>query len=93
MSQPSEFPPIPDWAQPVLQAPQAVIDGSAILAEGGSPLDDALAAADGLARGEGFILRAPFDPAPLRGMLEQMGLLTVATPWTDGHWRTFVLRP
>lgn len=93
MSQLSDHPPIPDWAVPVLTAPKVVIDGSAILADGGSPLEDVMAAAESLRAGEGFIVRAPFDPTPLRGMLEQMGLLTTASPWTDGHWRAFALRP
>lgn len=93
MSLQPDHPPIPEWAIPVLSAPKVVIDGSAILADGGSPLEDVLAVVDTLRAGEGLIVRAPFDPTPLRGLLEQMGLRTAAAPWTDGHWRAFILRP
>ncbi len=83
----------PDWVAPILAAPKTFIDGSAILADGGSPLTDAMVAADDLAPGEGFVVRAPFDPTPMRGMLEQMGLATHAAPARDGHWRAVVRRP
>jgi hypothetical protein len=92
-----KFPPateaLPLWGQAILADPASVIDGSAILAAGGSPMGDALAQADKVQPGQGFVVRAPFDPTPLRSMLEGMGLESVAALGEDGHWRAVFRKP
>jgi hypothetical protein len=56
-------------------------------------MGEAIAWADRLAAGHGFVVRAPFDPTPLRSMLEGMGLESAAGPGEDGHWRAVFRKP
>ncbi|MCF8479691.1 MAG: DUF2249 domain-containing protein [Rhodospirillum sp.] len=90
---PSATGTLPPWGQAVLADPVAVIDGSAILAAGGSPMGDAMAQVDRVEPGRGFVVRAPFDPTPLRSMLEGMGLESAAALGEDGHWRAVFRKP
>ena len=51
----------------------AVIDVRPVIASGGEPLGEILAAADTVPEGGRLVVIAPFDPIPLYGVMRQMG--------------------
>jgi hypothetical protein len=69
-----------------------VIDVRPILQAGGEPLDAILAAAEGLSNGGTLVVLAPFEPAPLYGVMRQMGFSHDAEPCEGGGWRVVFTR-
>jgi hypothetical protein len=51
----------------------AVVDVRPIIASGGEPLNEILAAADAVPDGGRLVVLAPFEPMPLYGVMRQMG--------------------
>lgn len=51
----------------------AVVDVRPVIASGGEPLGEILAAADTVPDGGRLVVIAPFEPMPLYGVLRQMG--------------------
>lgn len=56
------------------------------------PMERALAAADGLARGSELVVLTPLIPLPLLELLDGRGFDTAATPLRDGGARVVVRR-
>lgn len=69
------------------QSGSRVIDVRQIIAAGGEPLDEILEIASKTPVGASFTVEAPFDPVPLRTMLNQMGFGDRAVEVARGHWR------
>ena len=63
------------------------IDVGPILASGGEPLAEILAAAEGVAEGSSLVVIAPFEPAPLYGVMRQMGFAAETGPEPGGGFR------
>lgn len=68
------------------------IDVRPILASGGEPLSEILAAAEGIAEGESLVVIAPFEPAPLYGVMRQMGFSADVAPDPGGGFRIVFTR-
>jgi hypothetical protein len=51
----------------------AVVDVRPLIASGGEPLDEILAAAHAVPDGGRLVVLAPFEPMPLYGVMRQMG--------------------
>lgn len=64
----------------------AVFDARAILAAGGEPFDDIMAAVSALAPGEDFVVVAPFEPVPLEAILSSQGFSYEAKPLAGDDW-------
>ena len=57
----------------MIDRPARVLDVRPILASGGEPLNEILAAAEDVPVGGSLVVIAPFEPLPLYGVLRQMG--------------------
>lgn len=81
--------PIPanDWFAQAERNCAAQIDVRPMLAEGRDPFAAVIKAAAGVEPGAFLILDAPFDPAPLRRVLADKGLMSVGRPIGPDHWR------
>lgn len=75
-----------DAAAQTQTSPRA-IDVRQIIAAGGEPIDEILEIARTTPEGASFTVDAPFDPLPLRAMLNQMGFGDRAAEIARGHWR------
>jgi uncharacterized protein (DUF2249 family) len=64
-----------------------VVDARPVLAAGGEPFDQIMAAADRVREGEVLVVLAPFEPVPLEGVLAEQGFSFVADELEDGDWR------
>jgi len=64
-----------------------IIDVRPIISSGGEPLSEILAAADGVELEESLVVIAPFEPAPLMGMLRSMGFSSSSEPEPGGGVR------
>jgi uncharacterized protein (DUF2249 family) len=64
-----------------------------IIAAGGEPFNDIMAAVAALGRDEELVVLAPFDPVPLEGVLGSQGFACDATDLGDGDWRVTFRRP
>lgn len=82
----------PEWVAAVDAADPEAHDVAAILAAGGDPFSTLTGAAFALAEGAALVVRAPFDPEPLRRHLEASGFRTWAEAGPGGRWRVRVQR-
>lgn len=64
----------------------AVFDARPILAAGGEPFDEIMAAVAGLAPDEELVVLAPFEPVPLEGVLASHGYTYEAKPLVGDDW-------
>jgi uncharacterized protein (DUF2249 family) len=71
----------------------ATFDARPVIAVGGEPFDDIMAAAAALGHGEELVLLAPFDPVPLKKVLGSQGFSCDATDLGDDGWRVTFRRP
>jgi uncharacterized protein (DUF2249 family) len=69
-----------------------VVDARASLAAGRDPLATILDAAAGLAPGELLVVEAPFDPVPLRRLLQRRGFSDHVEAIAADHWRAYFCR-
>lgn len=65
----------------------ATFDARPIIAAGGEPFNDIMAAAAALGEHEELVVLAPFDPVPLKGVLGSQGFACEATDLGDGDWQ------
>jgi uncharacterized protein (DUF2249 family) len=63
------------------------LDVRPVLAAGGEPLQDILELAQATPPGGAFVVVAPFDPAPLRGLLAGSGFTAETQNPAAGYWR------
>jgi uncharacterized protein (DUF2249 family) len=71
----------------------ATFDARPIIATGGEPFNDIMAAVAALGRDEELVVLAPFDPVPLAGVLGSQGFNCDTTDLGDGCWRVTFCRP
>ncbi|MGH3271638.1 MAG: DUF2249 domain-containing protein [Trebonia sp.] len=71
----------------------ATFDARPIIAAGGEPFNDIMAAVAALGRDEELVVLAPFDPVPLEGVLGSQGFTCDTTDLGDGNWRVTFRRP
>jgi uncharacterized protein (DUF2249 family) len=64
-----------------------VFDARPVIAEGGEPFDQIMAAVSSLAPGQEFVVYAPFEPVPLEGLLGSQGFAYEAEPVGGGDWK------
>lgn len=76
-----------DGGATVAELGHRLIDVRQVIAAGGEPLDEILDIARTTPVGGSFTVEAPFDPLPLRTMLNQMGFGDRAVEIAHGHWR------
>lgn len=65
----------------------ATFDARPVIAAGGEPFDQIMAAVDGLAEDEELVVLAPFEPVPLEGVLSSRGFSCQATDLGGGDWQ------
>lgn len=80
-----------EWAIDITSK-RKVFDARPILAAGGEPFGEIMAAAADVAEGEVFVLYAPFDPVPLQGVLGAQGFGYVSDQLPTGDWQVTFLR-
>lgn len=71
----------------------ATFDARPIIAAGGEPFNDIMAAVAALGRYEELIVLAPFDPVPLKGVLGSQGFTCDAASLGNGDWQVTFRRP
>jgi uncharacterized protein (DUF2249 family) len=67
--------------------PVRTVDARPVIASGGEPFDEIMAAVDALEDGEVLVIYAPFEPVPLEGLLSEQGFDYVAEELDGGDWR------
>jgi hypothetical protein len=65
----------------------ATFDARPVIAAGGEPFNDIMAAVAALGEDEELVVLAPFEPVPLEGVLSARGLSYHATGLGDGGWQ------
>lgn len=65
----------------------ATVDARPIIAAGGEPFEEIMAAATSLSDGEELVVLAPFEPVPLEGVLSAQGFAYDVDDLGDGDWR------
>lgn len=65
----------------------ATFDARPIIAAGGEPFSDIMAAVAALGKDEELVVLAPFEPVPLEGVLSSRGFSYHATGLGDGGWQ------
>ena len=70
----------------------SVIDVRPIIASGGEPLREILAAADSIPEGGRLVVIAPFEPMPLYGVMRQMGFSHASASDSTGGVRVVFTR-
>ncbi len=83
---------VPAWLAGFDASAAALVDVRPMLAEGREPIADVLAAAEQIPSGGGLIILAPFNPAPLRGLLHQRGFATYGRRLGERRWNIRVVR-
>lgn len=88
--------------QPVVTGPEVweidiicrahTVDARPVIAAGGEPFDEIMAAAAAVDEGEVLVVHAPFDPVPLHGVLGAQGFIAVSDQLGPDHWRTTFVR-
>jgi uncharacterized protein (DUF2249 family) len=73
-------------------APCPAFDLRPLLAGGTDPLPLVVERAARLGQGQKLLLEAPFDPLPLRRVLANMGVSSIAERLAEGHWRIILER-
>ena len=71
----------------------ATFDARPVIAAGGEPFNDIMAAAASLGRDEELVGRAPFDPVPLKNVLGSQGFTGEAASLGEGDWQVTFRRP
>lgn len=74
------------------ERPVRVVDARPVLAAGGEPFDMIMQAVAELGADEVLVVRAPFEPVPLEGLLAEQGFDHRAEV-VDGAWHTTFWRP
>ena len=69
-----------------------VVDARPVIANGGEPFDMIMDAAASLGEDEILVVRAPFDPVPLQGVLGEQGFGYVSDQIAEDDWRTTFVR-
>jgi len=82
----------PDWATDAGAGAAKRLDARPMIARGEEPLTALLELADKVGIGEILIVDAPFDPAPLRRLLDRKGFEVYAEQLSDEHWRVHFRR-
>lgn len=70
-----------------------VVDARPILARGEEPFDTIIATAAQVEPGGALVVLAPFEPAPLQGVLGSQGFTYEATQLSTGDWRAVFRSP
>ena len=65
----------------------ATFDARPVIAAGGEPFNDIMAAVATLGEDEELVVLAPFEPVPLEGVLSSRGFSYDATDLGGGDWR------
>ncbi len=65
----------------------ATFDARPIIAAGGEPFNDIMAAVAALDENEELVVLAPFEPVPLEGVLSSRGFSYHAADLGDGDWQ------
>ncbi len=82
-----EYEARPDWLDHFQQGAATRIDVRPSLAASRDPFTTVMAAAVEVPRGGGLVIDAPFDPVPLRRVLERRGFATFGRRLAEQHWR------
>jgi len=82
----------PAWATETDDGAARKLDVRPMIARGEEPLTALLDVADKVGIGEILIVDAPFDPAPLRRLLDRKGFEDHAEQLSDEHWRVHFRR-
>jgi uncharacterized protein (DUF2249 family) len=69
------------------------LDVRPLIAHGEDPFHVIMAKLEHLKEGAALCIEAPFDPIPLRRMLDGRGMLCHRHRLSDAHWRIFVAAP
>ena len=69
------------------------IDARPIIAGGGEPREQIMAAAALTEPGEVLVVLAPFEPVPLQGALGALGFVNTTDQPSEGTWRVIFSRP
>lgn len=78
---------------PPPEAPCRELDVRPLLAAGTEPFAAIMEAVAALGREEVLVLRAPFDPRPLHGVLGKRGFARVSRELAPGDWEVRYWRP
>ncbi len=65
----------------------AIFDARPVIAAGGEPFNEIMAAVAALGEDEELVVLAPFEPVPLEGVLGSQGFSCQAVDLGDGDWR------
>jgi len=68
-------------------------DARPVIAAGGEPFNDIMAAVAALGENGELVVLAPFEPVPLEGVLSARGFSDEATGLGDGGWQVTFGRP
>jgi uncharacterized protein (DUF2249 family) len=77
----------PDWLDHFHEEAATRIDVRPSLAAGRDPFTTVMAAAAQVPQGGELVIDAPFDPVPLRRVLERRGFATFGRRLAEQHWR------
>ena len=69
-----------------------VVDARPVIANGEEPFDMIMDAVASLGADEILVVRAPFDPVPLQGVLGEQGFGYVSDQLAEDDWRTTFVR-
>lgn len=83
---------VPGWVHAFDPQRAEIIDVRPILAEHGEPFGAVMARVNALSADVGLIIEAPFNPLPLRRVLDQKGFATYGEHLSDRHWRIWCAR-
>lgn len=82
----------PEWMADFAVRPSQTLDVRPLIRDGREPFTLLMTAAAAVADGDGLVIEAPFNPLPLRAMLERKGLASYAERLAPDHWRVYCLR-
>lgn len=77
----------PDWLDHFQETTATRIDVRPSLAAGRDPFTTVMAVAAEVPQGRELMIDAPFDPVPLRSVLERRGFTTFGRRLAERHWR------
>lgn len=83
----------PDWIEGFDERQAVRLDVRPLLAQGRDPFTTVMASAAAVPPGGSLVIDAPFDPVPLRRVLEGRGFLSFARRLSGRHWRVYCPRP
>lgn len=82
----------PVWMADFAVRPSRTLDVRPLIRDGREPFTLLMTAAAAVADDEGLVIEAPFNPLPLRGMLEHKGFASYALRLAPDHWRIYCIR-